>query len=47
MSYKRLTIRDEFGNADIFGVDSELLYNELSFTEANALTKAFNCLAVL
>jgi hypothetical protein len=47
MSYKRLTIRDEFGNADIFGVDSELLYNELSFTEANALTKAFNRLALL
>ena len=47
MSYKRLTIRDEFGNADIFGVDSELLYNELSFTEANALTKVFNRLALL
>ena len=47
MSYKRLTIRDEFGNADIFGVDSELLYNGLSFTEANALTKAFNRLALL
>ncbi len=45
--YKRLTIRDEFGNADIFGVDSELLYNELTFTEANALTKAFNRLAEL
>lgn len=47
MSYKRLTIRDEFGNADIFGVDSELLYDELSFKEANALTKAFNRLAEL
>lgn len=45
--YKRLTIRDEFGNTDIFGVDSELLYNELSFTEANALTKAFNHLSEL
>lgn len=47
MSYKRLTERDEFGNADIIGVDSELLYSELSFTEANALTKAFNRLAEL
>lgn len=45
--YKRLTIRDEFGNADIIGVDSELLYQQLTFNEANAVTKAFNRLAKL
>ena len=45
--HKRLTIRDEYGNADIFGVDSELLYSELSAKENIALTNAFNRLAKL
>ena len=45
--YKRLTKRDEFGNADIIGLSTEKLYSELCFDETNLLTKALNRLARL
>lgn len=45
--YKRVTTKDEYGNADILGVDSELLYDGLSFNETNILTNALNRLAEL
>lgn len=45
--YKRLTERDEYGNADIIGVPSELLYSELTSKENTILTRAFNRLAEL
>lgn len=44
---KRLTKRDEFGNADIIALSDMMpeLYAELSFSETNALTEALNRLA--
>ena len=45
--YKRLTERDEFGNADIIGLSTEKLYSELCFSETHLLTKALNKLAEL
>lgn len=41
----RYTERDEFGNADIKGVESQLLYENLMFDGMNRLTNAFNKLA--
>lgn len=43
--YKRLMERDEFGNADIIGIDSVLLYENLTGEEYNKLTNALNRLA--
>lgn len=45
--YKRLTERDEFGNADIIGIDSKLLYENLMGEETNKLTNALNRFAEL
>ena len=45
--YKRLTERDEFGNADIIGIDSLLLYGNLTGEEDNKLTNALNRFAEL
>ncbi len=45
MDYKRLTERDEFGNANIIGVDSASLQLNLSFDEFNRVTEALNRLA--
>lgn len=42
---KRLTQYDEFGNADIIGVDSEALQCNLCFKEFNKVTSALNRLA--
>lgn len=44
---KRLTERDEFGNADIIALSDMMpeIYAELSFGETNALTNALNRLA--
>ncbi len=42
---KRLTERDEFGNADIIGVDSEDLQINLNSEEFNKVTVALNKLA--
>lgn len=42
---ERLTKRDEYGNADIIGVDSEDLQLNLSFDEFNKVTAALNKLA--
>ncbi|RKI90456.1 hypothetical protein D7V94_13580 [Parablautia intestinalis] len=42
---KRLTERDEFGNADIIGVDSMDLQCNLSGEEFNKITKVLNKLA--
>lgn len=42
---KRLTERDEFGNADIVGVDSEELQCNLDFEGLNRVTEALNRLA--
>ena len=44
---KRLTERDEFGNADIIALSDVMLelYERLSFSETNALTDALNRLA--
>lgn len=47
MSYKRLTERDEYGNADIIGCESQLLCGELNYEQMNRLTKALNRLAEL
>ena len=43
----RLTERDEYGNADIIALSDIMpeLYEELSFSETNALTEALNRLA--
>lgn len=41
----RLTERDEFGNADIIGVDSGYLQLNLEFDEMNRVTMALNKLA--
>ena len=43
----RLTMYDEFGNADIIALadDMPAVYEGLSFSEMNALTKAINKLA--
>ena len=41
---KRLTERDEYGNADIIGVGAELQL-DLAFEEMNRVTKALNRLA--
>lgn len=41
----RLTERDEYGNANIIGVDSADLQLNLSFDEFNKVTDALNCLA--
>ena len=45
--YKRLTERDEYGNADIIGLSTEKLFGELYFDEINLLTNALNKLAFL
>lgn len=42
---ERLTERDEFGNADIIGVDSMDLQQNLGFEEFNKVTDALNKLA--
>lgn len=42
---KRLTERDEFGNANIIGVDSADLQLNLGFDEFNRVTNALNTLA--
>ncbi len=42
---ERLTKRDEFGNADIIGVDSAELQGGLTFHETNRVTNALNKLA--
>lgn len=44
---KRLTKRDEYGNADIIALSDIMpdLYDGLSFSETNALTAALNRLA--
>ena len=42
---ERLTERDEFGNADIIGVDSEDLQLNLDFEQMNKVTYALNKLA--
>ena len=42
---ERLTERDEYGNADIIGVDSSVLQGELEFEETNLVTNALNTLA--
>lgn len=42
---ERLTERDEFGNADIIGVDSMDLQCNLEFDEFNKVTNALNKLA--
>lgn len=42
---ERLTERDEFGNADIIGVDSEELQCNLTFDEFNRVTNELNRLA--
>lgn len=42
---KRLTQRDEYGNADIIGVDSADLQLNLGFDEFNLVTAALNRLA--
>ena len=42
---ERLTERDEYGNADIIGCESELLCGDLDFKQMNCLTKALNRLA--
>ena len=42
---KRLTERDEYGNADIIGVDSAELQLNLEFDELNRVTDALNRLA--
>ena len=44
---ERLTERDEFGNADIIGVDSVELQGNLDFKELNRVTRALNRLAEL
>lgn len=41
---ERLTKRDEYGNADIIGVSSDVQFN-LEFDELNAVTAALNRLA--
>lgn len=41
----RLTERDEFGNADIIGVDSQDLTEALDFDQLNLVTEALNRLA--
>lgn len=47
MAEKRLTQRDEFGNAEIIALSDTMpeLYAGLSFSETNALTYALNKLA--
>lgn len=42
---ERLTERDEYGNADIIGVNSEDLQLNLDFEGFNRVTEALNCLA--
>ena len=42
---KRLTERDEYGNADIIGVISADLQGNLDYDEMNAVTEALNRLA--
>ena len=42
---ERLTQYDEFGNADIIGIDSEALQCNLCFEEFNKVTSALNRLA--
>ncbi len=42
---KRLTERDEFGNADIIGVDSAELQRYIGFKEMNRVTNALNRLS--
>lgn len=45
--YKRLTERDEFGNADIIGLDTNELASSLDFDGLNKLTSALNKFADL
>lgn len=45
--YKRMTKRDEFGNADIIGLDSHELASSLDFDGLNKLTFALNKFAAL
>lgn len=42
---ERLTERDEYGNANIIGVDSADLQLNLGFNELNRVTEALNRLA--
>jgi hypothetical protein len=42
---KRLTKRDEYGNADIIGVDSAELQCDLEYDQFNKVTEALNKLA--
>ncbi len=42
---KRLTVYDEYGNADIIGVDISDLQQTYSFKEFNLITDALNRLA--
>lgn len=44
---ERFTKRDEFGNADIIGVDSSEIQGNLGFNELNRVTRALNRLAEL
>ena len=41
----RLTERDEFGNADIIGLESDLFCGDMSFEELNLVTNVLNKLA--
>ena len=41
----RLTERDEFGNADIIGLESYLFCGDMSYEEINLFTNALNKLA--
>lgn len=43
--FARMTMRDDFGNADIIGVDSADLQENLKFDEFNNVTNALNRLA--
>lgn len=45
--YKRLTERDEYGNADIIGVDSSNWQFNLTFEELVKVTNALNTFAEL
>lgn len=45
--YKRLTERDEYGNADIIGVDSSNWQFNLTFEELVKVTNALNTFAKL
>lgn len=42
---KRLTARDEYGNADVIGCDTSVFSDNLTFDELNLITNALNRLA--